>query len=301
METREAAPHRLSPAHVRPQLDPAIDILLRRDGAIQLGWDPDRAVVLCPPPLTDPQSILEVLRLIDGSRSVPELTWSARRHGMNPEVFDALLVELRRAGMVTDSNPRRSTTRVLVVGRGPLSDAIASGLRGVARVARHPWSPSARPQSFAADCVVIADHLVPPPELVRILTDAGTAHLPVRLRDGRGLIGPLVLPGRSICLRCVDLTRCDCDPGWPYLAAQMVARVGWGSPAMVAITAAVAITQVEALFADLGDPPTALGATLHVTPHGARIRSTSWAPHPLCQCIERADGDLRAPAALIPR
>ena len=30
----------------------------------------------------------------------------------------------------------------------------------------------------------------------------GVAHLPVRVRDGTGLVGPLVIPGQTSCLGC---------------------------------------------------------------------------------------------------
>jgi len=51
---------------------------------------------------------------------------------------------------------------------------------------RSPPSPSA---SFAD------------PWVVRELHSGGIAHLPVRLRDGAGLVGPLAVPGVTSCLR----------------------------------------------------------------------------------------------------
>ena len=36
-----------------------------------------------------------------------------------------------------------------------------------------------------------------------------------------GVVGPLVLPGRSSCQRCHDLHRADRDPAWPSIAAQL--------------------------------------------------------------------------------
>ena len=38
------------------------------------------------------------------------------------------------------------------------------------------------------------------PWVVRELHSCGIAHLPVRLRDGAGLVGPLVVPGVTTCL-----------------------------------------------------------------------------------------------------
>jgi hypothetical protein len=50
------------------------------------------------------------------------------------------------------------------------------------------------------DLVVLTDYLVADPRLVRDLHSWGVAHLPVRVRDGTGLVGPLVIPGVTNCL-----------------------------------------------------------------------------------------------------
>lgn len=285
------APETSASSPGRPELDPAVDVLRRRDGSIQLGWDPARAVVISLPaaptsPGPDADRTIRVLRLLDGSRSEPEVMWAAREFGIDPGTMRRLLAQLRSAGLVRDARLPGAARSIRVVGRGPLSDAITAGLRGIARVEQRVWSVGTRPQAVTADCVVIADHLVPPPELVAVLERAGIPHLPARIRDGSGLVGPLVLPGRSVCLRCVDLTRCEWDPGWPFLAAQMVTRVGSGSPAMTAVTAAVAIGQIEDLLAT-GDEPSAVDATLHITSPDTPIRRMPWSHHPMCLCTDR--------------
>jgi hypothetical protein len=38
------------------------------------------------------------------------------------------------------------------------------------------------------------------PRMVRDLHSRGVPHLPVRVRDGTGLVGPLVIPGVTSCL-----------------------------------------------------------------------------------------------------
>ena len=328
METREAPRARnTSTAEAapvngagRPELDPSVDVLRRRDGSVQLGWDPDRAVVITLPPISartrsrpappatdharadpaqpgagrvDADRTVAVLRLLDGSRSTPEVLWSALRFDVEPETMQLLIGKLRAAGLVRDARPPSATRSVRVVGRGPLSDAITAGLRGIARVEQRVWTIGTRARAVEPDCVVIADHLVPPPELIAVLDSAGIPHLPARIRDGRGLIGPFVLPGRSVCLRCIDLTRCEWDPGWPFLAAQMVTRAGWGSPAMVAVTAAVAVGQVETLLST-DARPSAVDATLHIGSPGAAVRRMPWSHHSLCLCTDRRTPDRQA-------
>jgi hypothetical protein len=47
------------------------------------------------------------------------------------------------------------------------------------------------------------------------------AHLAVRLGVDHGVVGPLVNPGLTSCLRCADLHRRDRDPAWTALAVQL--------------------------------------------------------------------------------
>ena len=53
------------------------------------------------------------------------------------------------------------------------------------------------------------------------LTRAGIAHLAVAGVEGVAVVGPLVRPGRSACLRCLDLARSERDPAWPLILAQL--------------------------------------------------------------------------------
>jgi hypothetical protein len=52
----------------------------------------------------------------------------------------------------------------------------------------------------AVDLVVLSDYLVADPRLIRDLHSQGVPHLAVRVRDGTGLVGPLVIPGVTSCL-----------------------------------------------------------------------------------------------------
>jgi hypothetical protein len=69
----------------------------------------------------------------------------------------------------------------------------------VARIA-HTSQPHATVSHAAVDLVVLTDYLVADPRLVRDLHSQGVPHLPVRVRDGTGLVGPLVIPGVTSCL-----------------------------------------------------------------------------------------------------
>ncbi len=48
--------------------------------------------------------------------------------------------------------------------------------------------------------MVLSDNLIADPHMLRDLHSQGVAHLAVRVRDGVGLVGPLVIPGVTSCL-----------------------------------------------------------------------------------------------------
>ncbi|WP_280381246.1 TOMM precursor leader peptide-binding protein [Nocardia wallacei] len=269
-----------------PMLHPRVAVLRRPSGAVQLGWDPERAVVVRLPGV-GAEPIVEFLKLLDGLRSHPQIIWQAGRFGIASSDALRLLGEIDRAGLLM--RPRESVSAVRAVhvhGRGPLSEALAAGVRRSGlRPSRSRDLTPGEGVGRDADVVVLADALVPEPHLVNDLVLRRIPHLQVRIRDGRGVVGPLVLPGGTSCLRCADLTRRDLDAEWPHLAAQLLDRIGYGSPAMIAATAALALRDLELILAGAADtPPRTLDTTLELDPDTHHIHRRTWSPHPACGC-----------------
>lgn len=269
-------------------LDPCVTLLLRPGGTVQLGWDPETALVLNPPPGADGATLAGLLRLLDGEHSRPQVMWRAAEHGIDVADMSAVLSELDSAGLILDGAGRATTPRTIRVhGRGPLADAIATGLgRSGSKVSR---SGSAAADvdvtRWQVDFVVLADDLVADPQLVIGLVRAAIPHLQVRIRDGKGLVGPLVVPGRTSCLRCAELTRCGYDAEWPHIAAQMLGRVGYGSPATVLATAALALGQLESVLAGRSrHAPATLDTTLEFDLATSTLNVRRWSRHTLCEC-----------------
>lgn len=275
----------------RPRLDLATAVLTRRCGDVQVGWSPDRAMLVRPANPTATGALATLLGSVDGVRTVAELQPLAARAGLDDAALDGLLDELGSAGLVQwtpppGTEPRR---RVVLHGQGPLGDALADGLRatGVAVHRSHRRAVDALPGGGQPDLVLLCDQQVADPCVLAELVASRTAHLVVRLRDGAGLVGPLVLPGRTSCVRCADLHRSEIDPEWPALAAQLLGRTGHGSPAVVRATAALALGQVEHLLrgGSGGEgAPGSLGATLELDLRTDSLRRRPWGPHPRCGC-----------------
>jgi hypothetical protein len=100
-----------------------------------------------------------------------------------------------------------------------------------------------------------------------------------------GIVGPLVVPGRTCCLRCLHLHRCDRDPAWPRVLAQAEHRGSGVAACDVTLSAQVAALAAQQVLAHLdGFSPATIDGTIEVSlPYGLP-RRRSWHPHPACGC-----------------
>lgn len=147
------------------------------------------------------------------------------------------------------------------------------------------WS---KPETLPVDLtLVVADG----PEVDRLITDhlvrTDQPHLLVRSLGQAVWVGPLVLPGRTPCVRCTDLTRTDVDPSWPAVLAQL-GRVELGLPSLLSGWAA-AVAAAQALAFLGGGRPETTGATLEMSGADLRTELRTWPSHPACGCRWRID------------
>jgi bacteriocin biosynthesis cyclodehydratase domain-containing protein len=167
------------------------------------------------------------------------------------------------------------------------------------RVPRAPASPlagsgrratGARGQPRRPSLVVLADcHRR---ELPALLAMKRVPHLAASASEAIGVVGPLVLPGRSACLRCLDLTRAERDPAWPLILAQLSAQAGADPPGcdtvLATMVAAQAVAQTLAFVDQDGQAPAVINGTLELVLPGWQWRRRTWPPHPQCGCRYRA-------------
>ncbi|MGY2076754.1 ThiF family adenylyltransferase [Blastococcus sp. SYSU DS0828] len=193
-------------------------------------------------------------------------------------------VVVRDAGVVTaadamvggltaadEGRPRAVAAADAVRRASPQTDLgpLPAGLRPDVVVLTRPWD--------ASDPLVPA---VPGP------------HLVATVRGETGVVGPLVIPGATSCLRCGDLHRRDADPRWPRLAAQLTAAEppASGDTLTCLLTALLAAGQVLACVDGRGAPVT-LDATVELRPPDLLPRLRRWPPHPSCGCGAAAGGE----------
>ncbi len=146
------------------------------------------------------------------------------------------------------------------------------------------------PEGTTPDLVVLAHPWAAADPLVAGWQRAGTAHLVATVRGETGVVGPLVVPGRTSCLRCAELHRRDADPSWPSLAAQLTAGEAPASGATVTclLTALTAVQQVLAYLDGSGAPAT-LGATVELRPPALVPALRRWDVHRDCGCPDVPD------------
>jgi hypothetical protein len=279
------------PSHLGP--------VRRDDHDIQLGVDVDGAMVLA-----DPDGALTaLLDLMDGRYRLRELQVVAEQRAL-AEDLDRLLETLTAAGLLTtQQSPGPSTHSIRLVGLGPAGRLIGDQLlrAGVGQLVAvdldgagwavwggadprvqqvDHWS---QPSIDATDLtVVVTDRLEPDRALAVELTRVDHPHLLVRPRAHGAVVGPLVVPGRTSCLRCGDLSRTRSDPAWPRMLAQLCRIRGRWDPLAAEWAAALTTTQVLAHLA--GRTVETAAATLELGPLDWSWQRRVWPADPACGC-----------------
>jgi bacteriocin biosynthesis cyclodehydratase domain-containing protein len=111
-------------------------------------------------------------------------------------------------------------------------------------------------------------------------------HLAATASEAIGVVGPLVRPGCSACLRCLDLARAERDPAWPLILAQLAGDDAGPLTCDAVLAAAVAAQAAgqALMFIDRGAADAVTNATLELVLPGWQWKRRTWGPHPRCGC-----------------
>jgi bacteriocin biosynthesis cyclodehydratase domain-containing protein len=301
---------------MRPALRPGLLATWRDHDTVQFGVDPRRAVAV-----TGMSEAADVIGLLDGSRDRDQVIAAASSGGVPAAVAERVLTVLAAAGVLIDypapllrSLPvelrrlllpvlavaslsgqdsdggarliaRRTGTTVAVTGCGPVAAAVTDLLTRSGLPARRekPGIPG------RADLSVLVGHQQP--EHVAELVRLRRPHLSVLASEAIGVVGPLVQPGSTACVRCLDLARAERDPAWPLVLAQVTGRDPDPSGCDPVLEAAVAAQAAAVVVAVADRAPLALAAvngTLELVLPAWQWRRRSWRPHPDCACGSHA-------------
>lgn len=280
-----------------------VSTLRRSCGTLQVGLDAAASALL----VAAPPGAEAALRTFRRWRGPAE---AARLAGVDPQWLQDAVSGLVAAGVLVARSPQadRAVTvlgagrvahrlvglladagieefRVADPGPGALEEARWRHAAGTSRLRLmdHWHAASAEP----ADLIVVAPPTVEPD---RALTDhlrrAGLPHLVVRVEPERAVVGPFVVPGRSPCQRCLDLSRRDLDPDWPLLLAQLAGTWQEAGDLAAAWAASTAAAQVLAWVDRRGTP--ALGTTWELPQDTLSLETRAWGLHARCDCTQPA-------------
>ncbi|HLS49718.1 MAG TPA: hypothetical protein VK024_06960 [Actinomycetaceae bacterium] len=163
------------------------------------------------------------------------------------------------------------------VGR-PREDRVRALLRS-----QHEQVAISAPPRTRPDLVVMCIQDVAEPQRIRPLMREDVPHLVISQHELSALVGPLVVPGMTPCVQCIEMRRAEADSCWPAIATQLLGARERRLPAAVAVTAAgFGLTEVLA-FLDHREVTTA-GRSLVVTGTSGGPRGVEWQFHPRCGC-----------------
>lgn len=250
------------------KLRASVPLVWRSPDALQFGVDEPRLVIDGLDPVVE-----RLLAALELGTTKPALEVIAREAGGRAEDAAALLDRLD--GLLEAPAPRRASV-VAVVGGGSVAGLLA-------RVLREHDVPSQPAEGAEPDLVVLCgDHVLEPAAHAAWLR-RDVPHLPVLLGDRSARVGPLVVPGETPCLGCLERHRADADPAWTAIATQLLGRGAAEPDAIVTVElAALAARTVLGLLEHrdvLGD-----GEELRVDLATGEVSRRSWAPHPECGC-----------------
>jgi len=201
------------------RLDPAFPPLWRSATTLQFGADP---VVV----IDDPEPWQQrLIRELESGIPDASLDPTAMALGAPENAADTFVRRIARA-LCPPATPRPRIALQSPHGFPPERlDLVAEslGAAGV-DVSLITWfgAPAERVEA-SAPVVVLAHHVVEPRRAAALMS-GDIPHVPLVFTGSGAEIGPFVVPGRTPCLACLAAHRCDADPAWPLLVAQLLGR-----------------------------------------------------------------------------
>ena len=207
------------------RINPSIPVVWRDSETVQLGLDPEYARV-GPLNLSGARGVTELVR----GTSLARLASIVGGEHAARSLIDS-------CGDVFHRTPRVTLPRLAVVGVAPATDTIARTWVGSTRSTVVAGS-STDITAVDVDFVLLVSHFVVSPIDVQPWLGRDITHCAIVFGESSVRVGPVVIPGESACIRCVELAHIDGDPSWSAVAPQMWRRTAAADSVDLAIHAA---------------------------------------------------------------
>lgn len=290
----------------RPRLRPDVPLLWRTSTSVQIGekvtlTSMTRALVAWMTSLdgtSGPQTIIESLTIpevearrlvralraagaLDDAARVPEqVRWAPPSDRPAAAArFAATIAAYQDLDRAHAAARQRDRCRIGIVGQSVLAEQLREAL-GLSDLLHDDTDPHLTVLTDAPHPDVPADFDHPA---------MSGPHLFVAAYGARAVVGPLVLPGRTGCLRCRHLHRRDADPSWPVVAVQWahsIARLT--APPVDHLLCRIAADWAALLVRTWVDLPDAVdtwgGWSIDLALPLGDPHVRDCPPHPLCGC-----------------
>jgi hypothetical protein len=207
------------------RIDPSIPVVWRDSETVQLGLDPEYAR-LGPLNLPGARGVTELVR----GTSLARLASIVGGEHAARSLIDS-------CGDVFHRTPQATLPRLAVVGVAPATDTIARTWVGATRSTVVAGS-STDITAVDVDFVLLVSHFVVSPIDVQPWLGRDITHCAIVFGESSVRVGPVVIPGETACIRCVELAHIDGDPSWSAVAPQMWRRTAAADSVNLAIHAA---------------------------------------------------------------
>lgn len=264
------------------KLDSVHPLVWRSPSSLQFGIDPARVR------LDDVSLFVErMIAALTVGVSRPGLDMIASISDDSPAAVDQLLATLEPV-LEVRQNSRQHT--VLLTGSGPTVDRLVEIL-AASSVHTLIAATAEDARAVEADLAVAVGHFVLAPELHGLWLRRDIPHLPVVFTESSARIGPMIEPGETACLYCLDRNAIDEDAAWPAIASQLYSKRAAGETTLTAMEAAARAARLVLGRLD-GEPQALTMAVLDAASGSTTPRESPM--HPLCGCSTLEESDWAA-------
>lgn len=244
------------------RIDPAIPVVWRDAETVQFGLDPERAR-LGPIGTVEARGVAELVR----GTSLARLAAIVGGENVARKLIDS-------CGDVFHRPPKAELPRLGVVGITPSTETIARAWASTTKSTLIAES-SADLVGAELDFVILVSHFVVSPIDIQPWLGRDIAHCSIVFGESSVRVGPVVVPGSSACIRCVELAHIDNDPAWSAVAPQMWRKTAAADTIDLATHAAAESIGMYPMGGGYSVRIDAVTFTRAVSPH---------ALHPECGC-----------------